>query len=112
MWLFQLQVSHLSLIAFTRSLQSSRSFEHLRENVARVRDIELLTGLTFFTDLETSLRIKTETYLPEHLWSRISWMDTDDQCPDLSQGAQCPPQLVAYSFQIILGNKFSDYFGE
>ena len=71
--------------------QSQEPLEYLRENVARVKDVELLTGLTFFSKIEASSRVILSTFLPEALWPTQSWMDAgdDNECPVLN-AAECP----------------------
>ena len=75
----------LSGMRHTLYLQSYK--DYLRDNVARIRDIELLTGLQFMTfksDMSTRLR----TFLPIDLWDSTmfrTWSDIpcseQDQCP-------------------------------
>lgn len=63
---------------------------YLRQNTARARDVEWLTGLTLFGDVGNSFyRSKLLTYLTEDLWPKLSWMDVDGDCPDLSN-TNCP----------------------
>jgi len=67
-------------------------------HVARPRDIELLTGLQFFPAMTLKKRVYLQTYLPEALWERKSWMDlsADGSCPDVRK-AECPTrQYVLY----------------
>ena len=60
----------------------------LLENVARVRDIELLTGLRFFPDLDPALSAQLRTHRAMFLWTKPgSW--TDDLDSPL-QPSQCP----------------------
>ena len=60
----------------------------LMENVARVRDIELLTGLRFFPDLDPALSAQLRTHIATSLWTKPgSWMDDLDSP---LQPAQCP----------------------
>ena len=60
----------------------------LLENVARVRDIELLTGLRFFPDLDPALSAQLRTHRATFLWTKPgSW--TDDLDSPL-QPSQCP----------------------
>lgn len=67
---------------------------YLRQNTARVRDVELLTGLTLFDGVGSSFhRSKLLTYLTEDLWPKLSWMDVDGDCPNLSN-TNCPAKSV------------------
>ena len=60
----------------------------LLENVARVRDIELLTGLRFFPDLDPALSAQLRTHRATSLWTKPgSWTDDLDSTP---QPSQCP----------------------
>ncbi|KAK2186559.1 hypothetical protein NP493_196g03063 [Ridgeia piscesae] len=45
---------------------SSRTY--LADNLARIRDIELLTGLQFLTDIDTGEAVLTRTQIPQALW--------------------------------------------
>jgi len=79
-------------------LKEKDSREYLRQNVARVRDIELLTGLTFFPGVDVpSARIKLTTYLPEQPWSTLPWTDVDGECPiiDENDPNNCPAGYVS-----------------
>lgn len=53
---------------------------YIKNNVARVRDIELLTGLQFFPNLENTPRLRLDIHLQVGLWERLSWMDQSDIC--------------------------------
>lgn len=57
--------------------------EYLADNVARVRDIELLTGLKLFSSYNTSTRARLSTFLPVSLWPSLSqkWIDTECGSP-------------------------------
>ena len=60
----------------------------LLENVARVRDIELLTGLRFFPDLDPAFSAQLRTHRATSLWTKPgSWTDDLDSPP---QPSQCP----------------------
>ena len=66
---------------------------YLKHNTARVRDIELLTGLIFFNQLSSKQRVDVSTYLSVNLWPRLSWMDVVDnatECPPIIEKAACP----------------------
>ncbi|VDK33394.1 unnamed protein product [Gongylonema pulchrum] len=55
-----------------RNLNCLTSREYLFDNTARLRDIELLTGMQFFTDRQiwsTSEALQLRTWLPQSLWS-------------------------------------------
>ena len=41
----------------------------LKKNVVRLKDIELLTGLRFLTEVEWTLAARKRTHLPTELWS-------------------------------------------
>ena len=47
-------------------MQSSK--DYLGDNEARVRDVEIITGLEFFTSLSVDSAIRTRTYLPSGVW--------------------------------------------
>ena len=47
--------------------QSSR--EYLIDNLARIRDVELLTGLNFLTANNTQEAIVTRTQIAQSLWT-------------------------------------------
>ena len=58
-------------------------------NNARIRDVELLTGLRFLTILQPSIRLQLITRLDPKFWDRPSWMDEAkchikdrDECPE------------------------------
>ena len=60
--------------------------DYLRDNVARIRDIELLTGLQFMT-FQSNKSARLRTFLPEELWESTlfkSWSETpcnqQEQC--------------------------------
>ena len=61
---------------------------YIKYNVARVRDIELLTGLQFFPNMENTPRLRLDTYLQVGLWERLSWMDQTDICSPIQ--SECP----------------------
>lgn len=42
--------------------------DYLSDNDARVRDVEIVTGLEFFTGLAFDSAIRTRTYLPSGVW--------------------------------------------
>lgn len=42
--------------------------DYLSDNEARVRDVEIVTGLEFFTGLAFDSAIRTRTYLPRGVW--------------------------------------------
>ncbi|KAJ8305988.1 hypothetical protein KUTeg_016533 [Tegillarca granosa] len=65
--------------------------DFLKDNIARVRDIEQLTGLQFFTtgQFTVAMAARLRTYLPVNVWSTeliMKWLDKP--CP--SQPASCP----------------------
>lgn len=41
--------------------------DYLTDNEARLRDVELLTGLQFYMDYKNSIQLRT--FLPHGLWS-------------------------------------------
>ena len=63
----------------------------MRENVARIRDIELLTGLRFLTKFDEHTSARSRTYLPTSLWQTkdIAYKWSDLPCDDNSQKT-CP----------------------
>lgn len=84
--------------------------EYLRQNTARVRDVELLTGFSLFGDMSTYYRLKLLTYLNEEIWTKFSWLDTDNgDCPPLD-AAVCPPSYQTPPLLLIsLDGYRSDY---
>ncbi|XP_052776109.1 uncharacterized protein LOC128213996 [Mya arenaria] len=74
--------------------------EYLINNVARVRDIEHLTGQRFFTALDVPLSARLRTYLPLDLWSTpliTPWVDLPCQLPDDTTCPSGPKPLVLIS---------------
>lgn len=70
-----------SKILFAFFIQTEE--EYLADNVARVRDIELLTGLKLFSSYNTSTRARLSTFLPVSLWPSLNqkWIDTECGSP-------------------------------
>lgn len=71
---------------------------YLKDNVARIRDIEILTGLQFMTlyDVETSARLRT--FLPEDIWETslaLTWEDLPCPHQDLCQSNYKPTLLLS-----------------
>ena len=63
----------------------------LMENKARLRDIELLTELTFLNDLDPAVSAHLRTHVPDMCKSNAptgSWMD-NFTCPSESPSSQC-----------------------
>ncbi|XP_069126683.1 uncharacterized protein [Argopecten irradians] len=64
--------------------------EYLAQHVARIRDVELLTGLEFFSELDVAKTVRLRTYLATQLWSVedlvLHWSDLT--CSDRST-SQC-----------------------
>ncbi|PVD23081.1 hypothetical protein C0Q70_16343 [Pomacea canaliculata] len=67
----------------------------LLENVARVRDVELLTGLQFLPYLDPALSARLRTHVPTSLWAvtttkqNQTWLE--QECPPRGQADnQCP----------------------
>jgi hypothetical protein len=65
---------------------------YIMDNVVRLRDLEILTGLGFAHGItEQQNRVMIQTHLAVGLWPRFSWMDLKlDEAVDDS-GPQCPP---------------------
>ena len=78
-----------SRIHSSQNKETEGQFNYIKNNVARVRDIELLTGLQFFPDLDNTPRLRLETHLDVGLWDRLTWMDEVDVCPEEMQ-PECP----------------------
>ena len=61
------------------------------ENVARIKDIELLTGIQFLTKLPGDLSARLRTFLPTSLWKpskkALKWKDLPCSAP---QATSCP----------------------
>ncbi|KAH3831572.1 uncharacterized protein LOC127876504 isoform X2 [Dreissena polymorpha] len=57
---------------------------YLQKNVARLRDIELASGLQFLTSLDRDAAARLRTYLPEELWKTSLVQSWDDvtSCPN------------------------------
>lgn len=57
---------------------------YLQKNVARLRDIELATGLQFLTSLERNAAARLRTYLPEKIWETrlVEAWDDVTSCPN------------------------------
>ncbi|XP_053394488.1 uncharacterized protein LOC123525750 isoform X2 [Mercenaria mercenaria] len=71
---------------------------YLKDNVARIRDIELLTGLQFMTSFNVSTAARLRTFLPEDIWeTSIPRTWEDEQCPhqDLCQSDYKPTLLIS-----------------
>lgn len=52
--------------------KSQSSSEYLLENTARVRDIELLTGINFFSGLPSGEQARLKTISPVELWDTVN----------------------------------------
>ncbi|XP_076096525.1 uncharacterized protein LOC143067274 isoform X4 [Mytilus galloprovincialis] len=65
------------------------NLEYLKDNVARIRDIELLTGIQFLTEnIDQAVAAQHRTYLPVNLWpSELTETWLDKPCP--SQPETC-----------------------
>lgn len=66
----------------------------MRENVARIRDIELLTGLRFLTKFNEETSARPRTHLTTALWptQNIAYKWSDLPCDTKSQNT-CPGYL-------------------
>jgi hypothetical protein len=53
--------------------------EYWSDNVVRVRDVELLTGLRFFSSYNISTQARLSTFLPVNVWKSTTqkWIDTE-----------------------------------
>jgi len=76
-------------------VQSALGENYLKFHTVRVRDVELLTGLTLFGGMDPPSRVKLVTYLSEDLWPRPSWLDRTKsgatECPLLNNmTVSCP----------------------
>ena len=58
----------VKLISVSYFLQYESSSKYLLENTARVRDIELLTGIKFFSGLPPAEQARLKTISPVKLW--------------------------------------------
>ena len=58
-------------------------FAYQQYHSARLKDVELLTGLSFFPELPQYSKISLATWLPLQLWERLSWLD--------GQNTDCSP---------------------
>ena len=86
-----------------KSIQMSELGEdYLKFHTARVRDVELLTGLSLFNRMAPLPRVKLVTYLSENLWQRSWWLDdvktSAGQCPLNRTSVSCPPGSVSAIF--------------
>ena len=92
-------------------LQDRRYVEYIEKNVARVRDIELLTGLRFHPEIAEAERLRLSVFLSEALWDRMGWMDLrasgDEECPTLGGTHNCPAGYVYFIGQIMSASSSS-----
>lgn len=66
----RLRVSTVIYQILLSRLQQFQSYDDLiLQNVAPVRDIELLTGINFFPKLPAQLQVELKTFIPVQLWS-------------------------------------------
>ncbi|KAK7482275.1 hypothetical protein BaRGS_00026518 [Batillaria attramentaria] len=88
------------LIPHRRSPSNCQNLRQLlRQNVARVRDVEIATGLRFFSDLPIDQAARLRTYLPTQLWEDAlvtipppkpgHWLNQSCPQPDHADN-QCP----------------------
>ena len=63
----------------------------MRKHVARVRDVELATGLTFFPGLDVAQAARLRTFLPTVLWPAHSLTPPSPK-PGRWRDQPCPPQ--------------------
>ena len=73
--------------------------EYIKNNVARVKDVELLTGLTFFPHLDSTARLRLNTHLAVGLWDRLTWIDQISSCPDLQP--ECPIEGFVLNYEVL-----------
>jgi len=59
---------NLYVFSLTTLLQFQSSDKYFLENTARVRDIELLTGIKFFSGLPPAEQARIKTIFPAELW--------------------------------------------
>ena len=60
--------------------------EYLKDNIARLRDIELMNGVQFMAAYNTSYATRLRTYLPEALWRSTLFKNWKDlSCPQHSE---------------------------
>ena len=79
--------------------KDKRKEDYTREHSARIKDIELLTGLTFLTGFADQFtRAEHITDLQEHLWAKWNWLEDYDELKKIKKNPQCPPGLVYTSF--------------
>ncbi|KAK7100774.1 uncharacterized protein [Littorina saxatilis] len=76
-------IQQLDVLSFLlpnqQNLNAQTGERRLLENVARLRDVELLTGLQFFPDLDPAVSARLRTHVPTALWVKPGvW--TDDLC--------------------------------
>ena len=62
---------------------------YLSTHIARLHDIELITGLRFIPDMHSNFRSRTVSSYRMELWERPSWMDEEQTEP-----VQCPSGYV------------------
>ncbi|CAH1773187.1 unnamed protein product, partial [Owenia fusiformis] len=91
----ELDVQSFILPHKQKVMNCMKSIDYLQEHVARVRDIELLTGFEFFVNTSFEDAVKIRTFLPGHLWSRDSWVEEpcmeEMKCP---AGFSLPPVIL------------------
>ncbi|KAK3089994.1 hypothetical protein FSP39_008300 [Pinctada imbricata] len=72
--------------------------DFLQDNVARVKDVELLTGLEFFTkNYSISEHARLQTYLPVKIWPSSlteTWLDTNCETADEKCSSEYQPLLL------------------
>lgn len=69
----------------------------LRENVARVKDVEIATGLHFFSQLPISQAARLQTFLPTKVWDGSPLLKpkrwVEQECPWKEEADnQCPTE--------------------
>ena len=72
-------------IFFQTDFTESEWLAYFTDHIARLRDVELLTGLRFIPEFSSILRPSKEASYATEIWSRPSWFD-QNACENI----ECP----------------------
>ncbi len=67
--LYTLYIMH---VIYFQSLKEFGTFKYIQDNSARMRDVELLTGLRLVQKSTNSVKVRLLTHLAVGLWDRLS----------------------------------------
>ncbi|KAK3577563.1 hypothetical protein CHS0354_026532, partial [Potamilus streckersoni] len=74
--------------------------DYLKNNIARIRDVELVTGLRFLTSFSRNVSAQLRTHLTTELWESVyteSWEDLPCTAPENQQCPNGPVPLLLIS---------------